>query len=98
MPLRPPTGRGLEARHERDADRRNLAIRRLYRTRRWELLRARVLVEAAYTCAACHRVGLELDVDHVVPHRGDLALFWDRGNLQALCHSPCHKNKTARGE
>jgi 5-methylcytosine-specific restriction enzyme A len=98
MPDRPPTGRGLEARHERDANRRNVAIRRLYRTRRWELLRARVLVEAAYTCAECHRVSLALDVDHIRKHDGDLGLFWDRENLQALCHSPCHKNKTARGD
>jgi 5-methylcytosine-specific restriction endonuclease McrA len=97
MPLRPPTGRGLEARHERDANRRNFAIRRLYSTRRWELLRARVLVEAAYRCAGCPYVGLELDVDHRIPHGGALALFWDHGNLQALC-KPCHRNKTMRGE
>jgi len=24
-------------------------------------------------------------VDHKVPHRGDLALFWDRSNWQSLC-------------
>lgn len=26
-----------------------------------------------------------LVVDHVVPHRGDLDLFWDRTNWQTLC-------------
>jgi 5-methylcytosine-specific restriction endonuclease McrA len=97
MPLRPPTGRGLEARHARDANRRNAAIRRLYSTRRWELLRARVLVEAAYTCASCRRVVLDLDVDHVVKHDGHLARFWDHGNLQALCRQ-CHRDKTMRGQ
>ena len=25
-------------------------------------------------------------VDHIIPHRGDEALFWDRSNWQALCH------------
>lgn len=24
-------------------------------------------------------------VDHIVPHRGDQKLFWDRGNWQPLC-------------
>ena len=28
-------------------------------------------------------------VDHVKPHRGNLGLFFDRGNLQSLCKS-CH--------
>ena len=35
------------------------------------------------------------DVDHVRPHRGDRALFWDKGNWQALCHV-CHSSKTVR--
>ena len=33
------------------------------------------------------------EVDHIVPHKGDEALFWMEGNYQALC-SPCHKVKT----
>ena len=32
-------------------------------------------------------------VDHVVPHRGDQTLFWDRRNWQALCKE-CHDRKT----
>jgi 5-methylcytosine-specific restriction protein A len=38
-------------------------------------------------------------VDHIRPHMGDPALFWDEGNWQALCDytSPfnCHGTKTA---
>lgn len=34
-------------------------------------------------------------VDHVIPHKGDKALFWDRANWQPLC-KPCHDAKTAR--
>lgn len=33
-------------------------------------------------------------VDHIVPHKGDLALFWDPANHQALCAS-CHGRKSA---
>ena len=36
-------------------------------------------------------------VDHIIPHRGDKDLFWDRENWQALCKT-CHDRKTARGE
>jgi len=28
-------------------------------------------------------------VDHIVPHKGDMTLFWDRDNWQSLCKS-CH--------
>jgi 5-methylcytosine-specific restriction protein A len=33
-------------------------------------------------------------VDHIRPHKGDRALFWDRGNWQSLCKA-CHDRKTA---
>jgi 5-methylcytosine-specific restriction enzyme A len=28
-------------------------------------------------------------VDHIIPHRGDMQLFWDKDNWQSLCE-PCH--------
>lgn len=35
-------------------------------------------------------------IDHIIPHRGDKQLFWDRdNNWQPLCES-CHNRKTAR--
>ncbi|MCB4811684.1 HNH endonuclease [Methylovorus menthalis] len=34
-------------------------------------------------------------VDHIKPHRGDMALFWDRNNWQAMAKE-CHDRKTAR--
>jgi len=34
-------------------------------------------------------------VDHIVPHRGDSKLFWDRSNWQGLCKR-CHDRKTRR--
>ena len=35
------------------------------------------------------------DVDHIIPHRGDQKLFWDKSNWQALCHRH-HSMKTRR--
>jgi 5-methylcytosine-specific restriction protein A len=33
-------------------------------------------------------------VDHKIPHKGDMKLFWDRSNWQSLCK--CHHDiKTA---
>lgn len=61
--------------------------------------RARLVYLAAnplcVECLAVDRVTPARDVDHVVPHRGDLARFWDRSNWQSLC-ATCHKIKTAR--
>lgn len=55
-------------------------------------LRLQVLTEQKYQCAACGQLGDH--VDHIEPHRGDVALFCDRANLQVLC-SVCHGHKTA---
>lgn len=65
---------------------------------RWKRLRIKFLDEHPL-CEECKRSGFvkEADiVDHIVPHRGDLILFWDEGNWQALC-KPCHDRKTASG-
>jgi 5-methylcytosine-specific restriction protein A len=39
-------------------------------------------------------VRLATQTDHIVPHRGDMKLFWDPKNWQGLCDS-CHSYKTA---
>ncbi|WP_232215691.1 HNH endonuclease signature motif containing protein [Paracoccus sp. J55] len=36
-------------------------------------------------------------VDHIKPHRGDKALFWNWNNWQALC-TPCHNRHKQRQE
>lgn len=36
-------------------------------------------------------------VDHKIPHRGDLKLFWDRKNWQSLCKC-CHDSHKQRLE
>ena len=83
----------------RERLRPNIDVRQLYQTPRWRYLRAEVLQDEPLcrVCRAEGRVEPATDVDHVVPHRGDLPLFWDRANLQPLCHA-CHSAKTQRGE
>ncbi|WP_289142011.1 HNH endonuclease signature motif containing protein [uncultured Pseudomonas sp.] len=51
-------------------------------------------------CARCQRQGIvepACIVDHIIPHRGDMTLFWDRSNWQSLC-GPCHNSYKQRLE
>lgn len=62
----------------------------------WRRQRARFLA-AHPLCRHCLDAGrstIATVVDHVIPHRGDRALFRDRANWQALCKL-CHDAKTA---
>jgi 5-methylcytosine-specific restriction protein A len=40
------------------------------------------------------QVVLATQTDHIVPHRGNMKLFWDPKNWQSLCEG-CHSYKTA---
>ena len=64
---------------------------RMYDTRRWR--KARIHFLAIYPlCVLCQRSGRVTPatvVDHITPHDGNPALFWDPTNWQALC-KPCH--------
>jgi len=64
--------------------------------RPWRRLRIEVFERDLYTCQVCGRVGREheLDADHItsVAEGGTD----DLGNLQTLCRTPCHRDKTAR--
>jgi len=63
----------------------------------WRKTRAAFLA-ANPLCAACAGTGRTVAatvVDHVVPHSGDQARFWDSTNWQPLCKR-CHDRKTAR--
>ena len=85
------------AEHKRKAEHeRGSAHERGY-TSAWTKARAAYLASHPL-CARCQRDGRVTAagvVDHIVPHRGDKALFWDSdGNWQPLC-KPCHDRKTA---
>ena len=64
----------------------------MYNNRKWREYSRRYLVANTY-CVECGAIAT--DVDHIKPHRGDVALFWKENNHQALCHS-CHSRKTMR--
>lgn len=49
-------------------------------------------------CVICEREGKITEanvVDHIIPHKGDMELFWDEDNWQSLC-TRHHNEKTAR--
>ena len=74
------------------------AWRGWYRTARWAAMRQGVLM-AQPLCPACHAEGRTEPatvVDHIEPHRGNVAMFWDVTNLQALCEAH-HNRKTVAG-
>lgn len=74
--------------------------RRWYKTRRWRRLRWATLVADGFTCRRCGRIEGDtrrLVADHVEPHRGNAALFWDPANLQTLC-AACHSGPKQAAE
>ena len=61
---------------------------------RWQTERAAYLKVNKH-CAFC---GAPANlVDHIIPHHGNRALFWDRSNWQPLC-TPCHSGPKQRIE
>ena len=71
------------------------AWRSLY-GRRWAAY-AKSFLLANPLCVRCQQSQADSPatvVDHIVPHRGDVALFWDADNHQSLCKR-CHDRKTA---
>lgn len=49
------------------------------------------LPENRFCACGCGRIA---DcVDHKIPHRGDMKLFWDRKNWSPLASSPCHASR-----
>jgi 5-methylcytosine-specific restriction protein A len=96
-PVHRPLGAGSAAAVKAEMERqRPSAARRGYGPR-WRRARAAYLRRhpLCVSCAAAGRLEPATVVDHVVPHRGDAILFWDRANWQSMC-KPCHDAKTAR--
>lgn len=57
----------------------------------WQKARDAYLLEFPL-CAYCARMGFitaATVVDHIIPHKGNKVLFWDKINWQPLC-KPCH--------
>ena len=55
--------------------------------RRWRKI-SKAFLKAHPLCVRCFAEGRYTKatvVDHIIPHRGDRELFWDRSNWQPLC-------------
>lgn len=66
---------------------------------KWQRYRAAYLVKHPL-CVMCEqqgRVTAATVVDHIIPHRGDTALFWREANHMALC-AHCHNSDKQRDE
>jgi len=66
-------------------------------TYRWRKART-LFLKRNPLCRVCAARGVDTAanvVDHIVPHKGDTRLFWDRNNWQSLCKT-CHDIKTAK--
>lgn len=95
-----PSGTRCECQKKSDAERKA----RFDRTRpnssargytgTWDRARAAYLAKHPF-CRRCG--GRAIVVDHTTPHRGDMDLFWDRSNWQALCTN-CHSSAKQREE
>lgn len=62
----------------------------LYATSRWKKM-SRDFLKKYTVCFVCGRKS-EI-ADHIVPHRGNLELFFNEENLQPMCWK-CHSRKT----
>ena len=71
---------------------------KLYSTKGWQQLRQFILARDGYRCSAIGCGVALVDgrtspsaavVNHIKPHRGNLELFWDPSNLEAVCKN-CH--------
>lgn len=58
-------------------------------------LKAHPLCQCPDCQEGAKRITPAVVVDHIIPHRGDMNLFWDRGNWQSMAKT-CHDRKTAK--
>lgn len=67
-----------------------------YNSAEWRQLKAEIRKEQT-TCANCGRTAIEsgypLEAHHIIPPRGNLALFYDKNNIVMLCKE-CHSQIT----
>ena len=91
---RPTTGRRSRVTQQAYDQQRGSAASRGYGGK-WRKARLAYLAHhpLCRPCQAAKRVTVATIVDHIVPHKGDMRLFWDHDNWQPICQ-PCHDTKT----
>lgn len=60
---------------------------------KWERAAKQFLAQPRNRLCACGCGRVADMVDHVIPHRGDMKLFWDQSNWQPMARSPCHSSR-----
>lgn len=65
--------------------------RQWYKTKEWQAIRRQRFAMEPHCrfCAEAGRTIRALSCDHVIPHKGNAALFFDLNNTASLC-GPCH--------
>ncbi len=87
-------GIALEAERKRRAfENAHRANEELYHTVRWKKLRESAIAREN-KCCVCGKSD-DLTVHHIVPPRGNAALFFCAENLAVICRA-CHRTETAR--
>lgn len=78
--------------------------KRLYKSKAWRQLREATLARDMWRCQSCgvylvagRQSPHSAVVNHKTPHKGDLELFHDPGNLEAVCKQ-CHDSDIQREE
>jgi len=86
--LRVASGAHCPCEHQRKAaaEARRLSARERGYDSKWDRERAAFLA-ANRRCRRCDASATV--VDHIIPHKGDMKLFWQRSNWQSLC-ATCH--------
>lgn len=64
----------------------------LYESSRWRKI-SKDFLRRYPTCFICGKPAKI--ADHIIPHRGNIELFYDDSNLQPMCWS-CHSRKTMK--
>lgn len=99
MPSRPNVHRP-NVHQAKASGRRGTAHQRGYTSAWQRASRAFLAAHPLCECDDCRKNGLVRAaevVDHFIPHRGDMTLFWDESNWRAMTKR-CHDKKTARGQ
>jgi 5-methylcytosine-specific restriction protein A len=98
MPTRPPRAQIARVPGQPAPAPRVSARERGYTTA-WDKARAGFLAKHTRCECPAHRGKPDAPpsdtLDHIIPHKGDKTLFWDRKNWQAMAAS-CHSTKTGR--
>ncbi|WP_218578363.1 hypothetical protein [Vineibacter terrae] len=110
MPMRPPRACGCgytiaagemcpcQRARKAAADRRRPGARARGYDSKWQRESKAFLARPENRHCVCGCGRLADMVDHIIPHRGDQRLFWNRANWQPMASSPCHASRKQSAE